>query len=157
MKQSEHSCRDLLDYITARVVYYEIEPLLVSKLYLPTPEGSRLAPLLLPGLQPLLSEMRATVAPRWAQRLLESVLSTCSIAVAAVIELPDRRFFPMHAPMLDEDVGSLGEFFLSEAHGVLEEDVVRSSLRFLHALSAQACGPAVAIEARRRSEISRWI
>ena len=157
VKQSEHSCRDLLDYITARVVYYEIEPLLVSKLYLPTPEGSRLAPLLLPGLQPLLSEMRATVAPRWAQRLLESVLSTCSIAVAAVIELPDRRFFPMHAPMLDEDVGSLGEFFLSEAHGVLEEDVVRSSLRFLHALSAQACGPAVAIEARRRSEISRWI
>lgn len=139
VRQCEQSCRDLLDYITARVVYYELDPLLLSTLYLPTPEGGRLASVL-QLLQPILQEMNRTVAPRWAQRLLESVLTTIAIAVGALIELPNRRFERRHKALLDEDVEVLGSFFLREAHGLLEEQVVRNSVAFLHALAEAACG-----------------
>ena len=140
VRQCEQSCRDLLDYITARLVYYELEPQLVTNLYLPTPESGPLTDLL-PALEPMLRQMRTTVAPRWSQRLLESVLSTTAIAVAAVIELPDRKFTPAHKALLDADVDALGSFFLKEGRGVLEEQVVRHAVSFLYALGAQACSP----------------
>ena len=68
VRQCELSCRDLLDYITARIVFYELEPLLVGHLYAPTAAACRLGPLL-ERLEPLLAEVRSLVAPRWAQRL----------------------------------------------------------------------------------------
>ena len=110
----------------------------MAALYLPTPEAGRIGPVLQP-LAPLLRELRATVAPRWAQRLLESVLSTCAIAVAAAIELPNRRFEARHKKILSEDVDALSAFFLREAHGVLEEQVVGGAVSFLYALGDAAC------------------
>ena len=141
MRQCEESCRDLLDYLTARVVYYELEPLLVASLYLPTPESGRVSGVL-GKLGAMLREMHGTVTPRWEQRLLESVLSTTAIAIGAVIELPNRRFDKGHKAVLDEDIEALGSFFLREAHGVLEEQVVRNSLGFLYAIGDAACGGA---------------
>jgi len=136
--QCERSCRDLLDYITAKMVYYELEPVLITQLYVPTPEAARIEHLL-GALTPRLAEMRTLVAPRWAQRLLEGVLSTLAIAIAAVMELPDRRFAPRHRPLIEEDIDRLGSVYLHVSGGVLEEQVVRAALSFLYALGEQAC------------------
>ena len=125
----------------SQVVYYELEAPLLQRLYLPTPDAGRLRPALEP-LVPMLADMRAVVAPRWSQRLLESVLATLAIAIAAVIELPDRRFAPRHKPMLDEDVDTLGTLCLRATVGVLEEKVVRAALAVLYALGEQACAAA---------------
>ena len=57
----------------------------------------------------------------------------------AILEQPDRKLKPKHKPLLDEDVGALGSFFLKAAGGVLEERVARNSVAFLYALGAQAC------------------
>ena len=67
------------------------------------------------------------------------MLSTLAIAIAAVIELPDRRFQPRHRQMLDEDIDTLGSVYLRATGGVLEEQVVRAALSFLYALGEQAC------------------
>ena len=138
--QCERSCRDLLDYITSKVVWYELEPSLVLTLYTPQPREARLSTSPVLGLlQPKLVEMRTTVAPRWSQRMLEGTLSTLAIAIAAVLELPSRRFERHHKTLVDEDVDALGTFFMRATAGVLEEQVVRAALSFLSALGEQAC------------------
>jgi hypothetical protein len=136
--ECERSCRDLLDYITAKAIFYDLEPIFVTSLYSPRPEDARVMPLL-DALQPKLVEMRLVVAPRWTQRLLEGVLSTFAIATAAVIELPNRTFEPRHRSLLDSDVEAIASFFLRASAGILEEAVVRAALNFLHALGEQAC------------------
>ena len=137
--QCERSCRDLVDYITARVVYYELEPALLA-LYSPpaSPETARLRPLLV-TLEPMLTQMRRLAAPRWAQRLLESVVSTFAMAVGAILELPSRHFAPHHKAMLDEDVAQAITFFEASCRGVVDEQVVPASLNFLYSMATQAC------------------
>ena len=139
VQQCEQSCRDLVYYITAKVVYYELEPALVTALYLPRPEEARLSGLL--GLlTPRLAEMCKLAAPRWAQALLEGVLSTLAIAIAAVVELPDRRFEPHHKALLEEDVNLLGAAFLKATGGVLEEPIVRAALSVIRATGDEVAG-----------------
>ena len=138
VRACEQACRDLLDYITSRVIYYELEPSLLGGLYAPTVEKGRMRPVLA-KLEPLLQEIRGTVAPRWAQRLLEGVVSTFAIAVSAVLELPSRSFAPHHKATLDEDFQGAMRFFVAACNGVVDEQVVRASLAPLHALGAQAC------------------
>jgi hypothetical protein len=139
VEQCEQSCRDLLYYIAAKVVYYELEPALVTALYLPRPEEARLSGLL--GLlTPRLAEMCKLAAPRWTQGLLEGVLSTLAIAIAAVIELPDRHFAPHHKALLEEDVNLLGAAFLKATGGALEEPIVRAALSVIRATGDEATG-----------------
>lgn len=157
----EDGCRDLLEYIVQKTTFYDLEPRLVSELYLPSPSAAdpRLlsslfpgpspaaapaaAPLvllrsLLPKLEPTFAEVRAAVAPRWAQRLLETLLATFSLAVGAVLELPGRRLGPEHLEALHEDVALLEAFFRRGA--ALEERFVRNAVAFLHDLAENACG-----------------
>ena len=138
VRACEKACRDLLDEITTRTVYHHLEPLLLGRLYTPLPESGRVE-LVLAKLEPLLALMRRAVAPRWAQRLLEAVLSTFAVAVAAVVELPTRRFAAHHQSLLSADVDAIGHFFLSATGGVVQETVVRGALAFLYTLGAQAC------------------
>ena len=90
-------------------------------------------------MEPMLLEARTVTAPRWTQRVLEGMLSTLSVAIGAVLELPDRAFAPCHRSVVDADIEALCRFFLRAAGGALEEVVVRSSVAFLHALAEQAC------------------
>ena len=87
----------------------------------------------------MLTQMRRLVAPRWAQRLLESVVSTFAMAVGAILELPSRHFAPHHKAMLDEDVAQAITFFEASCRGVVDEQVVPASLNFLYSMATQAC------------------
>ena len=90
--------------------------------------------------------MRAAVPIRNGRRQIDFGAlwgaQASAIAIGAVIELPNRRFDKGHKAVLDEDIEALGSFFLREAHGVLEEQVVRNSLGFLYAIGDAACGGA---------------
>ena len=120
-------------------MYYELEPALVTALYLPRPEEARLSGLL--GLlTPRLAEMCKLAAPRWTQALLEGVLSTLAIAIAAVVELPDRRFELHPKALLEEDVNLLGAAFLKATGGVLEEPIVRAALSVIRATGDEVAG-----------------
>jgi hypothetical protein len=91
-------------------------------------------------LTPRLAEMCKLAAPRWTQGLLEGVLSTLAIAIAAVIELPHRHFEPHHKALLEEDVNLLGAAFLKATGGALEEPIVRAALSVIRATGDEATG-----------------
>jgi hypothetical protein len=136
----EDACHKLLDYIVAKQVYHELDGAL-SRLYRPSPSdpAARLAPLLR-QLSPILNQIMRKVAPRWSQQLLMGMLTSTSLAIGAVLELPGASFTKEHTPLLHSDIDDLKSFFLDG--GVLEEQVVRYSLTFLYSLADEACEPA---------------
>ena len=134
----DRTCLDLINYISAKVVFYELDAHLLTKLYAPAADadGARLAPLLRSS--PLAPAQAGRAVPgRWQQKMLLGLLGSFAAAYAAVLELPARSYRSGDLPLLREDVGLLCRYFLDG--GVLEEPLVRQSLGFLNALAEQAC------------------
>ena len=105
---------------------------------MPTAGASTLAPVL-QALEPFLEVARRVVAPRWAQRLVETLLSTFAIAYEAVLELPNRQFTRQDAPLLQREIDEIGLFFMRACRGILEPQLVEAALHFLYPLAESAC------------------
>ena len=133
----EIACSDLADYISSKLVFYELEaPLL--RLYVPSPAtpAARLAPVLR-QLQPRLQTIAASAAPRWTPQLAIGILGRVALAMAAVLDLPGRAISPADKPALHDDIEALIAFFVRTF--VMDELLVRQSVMFLFMLADNRC------------------
>ena len=69
--------------------------------------------------------------------MLMGMLTSTSLAIGAVLELPVVSFNQQHKQFLHADIDDLKAFFLDGS--VLEEQVVHYSLAFLYTLADEAC------------------
>ena len=92
VRMCESACADLVEYISTRIIFYELEGDLVSRLYVPTPTaaGTRLEPCLLERLRPIVEQIEALAPREWRQPILESLLAASSRALGAALELSGR-------------------------------------------------------------------
>jgi len=137
------ACRDLVDYIAAKQVYYEMEERLLVQLYRPSPHapGARIAPLLEEGLHPVLRVIVGLAEAPWLQPLVMGVLGAVTQAVGSVLQMP-RGYAAEHRLLLEEDLQQLCAFF--QDGRILDEELVTSSVQPLRLLADEACdhGPA---------------
>ena len=134
----EAACSDLADYISSKLVFYELEISLLQRLYVPSPaaHAARLGPVL-QQLQPRLQTIIAAAAPRWTQQLAIGILGRVALAIAAVFDLPGRAISPADKPTLRDDIEALIAFFVRTF--VMEELLVRQSVMFLFMLADSRC------------------
>ena len=134
----EAACSDLADYISSKLVFYELEISLLQKLYVPSPaaRAARLGPVL-QQLQPRLQTIIAAAAPRWTQQLAIGILGRVALAIAAVLDLPGRAISPADKPTLRDDIEALIAFFVRTF--VMEELLARQSVMYLFMLADSRC------------------
>jgi hypothetical protein len=134
----EAACSDLADYISSKLVFYELEISLLQRLYVPSPAApaARLGPVL-QQLQPKLQTITAAAAPRWTQQLAIGILGRVALAFAAVLDLPGRAISPADKPTLRDDIEALIAFFVRTF--AMEELLVRQSVTFLFMLADSRC------------------
>ena len=133
----DRTCLDLINYISAKVVFYELDAHLLTKLYAPAADadGARLAPLLRSS--PLAPAQAGRAVPgRWQQKMLLGLLGSFAAAYAAVLELPGRSYRSGDLPPSARTSGCSAAISSTAA---CSRSRSRQSLGFLNALAEQAC------------------